>query len=533
MTTKRELEYKPLLYTTTVRNPERFKDLMFILKRYDGQILTNDLIRNFECDLFVCGLYRPMRLPESVQEKWSTTDRGELSEIALTAREASEVYNMNDPLSNPSIAGHKEAGFDKGWPSRFDTQLKLMKVLGFVYYAMGEPISFSQTGNYLAQIVNITIENDIVNRSIINPEYEQLVFLQAFARQQRCNPFIRELNDNIPLILLLQVIERLNNNPRFNNAGIARHELPLLIFWKDNNADALYERICHLRRIYGYSPSDEVIVDICTNEILGGYKSFKPRSIMAEYPDEFIRKMRLTGLISIRGAGRFIDINHLEDAKVNYVINTYSNYQKYSNERAYFDYMSQVDPTLFDIQRRAIDVKDSEKLLSKWTAIYDWESVKRELALLSNRSMSKDEVLKFIPAPARLEFLSALSIKMQLPHVHVVPNYPCDDEGLPTSTAGGDRGDICCYEGQRGILVEVTMSTGRTQTMMEVWPIARHLEAFSANVGQAVGYFVAPSIYPDSLDQLEFVEDRRQLRFKALSIADFVGHLENATNLYY
>ena len=31
-------------------------------------------------------------------------------------------------------------------------------------------------------------------------------FMQAFAKQQRCNPFIRELNDNIPLILLLQVI---------------------------------------------------------------------------------------------------------------------------------------------------------------------------------------------------------------------------------------------------------------------------------------------------------------------------------------
>lgn len=38
---------------------------------------------------------------------------------------------------------------------------------------------------------------------------------------------------------------------------------------------------------------------------------------MNEYPDEFIRKMRLTGLISLRGAGRFIDINRMEDKKLN------------------------------------------------------------------------------------------------------------------------------------------------------------------------------------------------------------------------
>jgi len=28
----RKPEYKPLLYTTTIRNPERFKDFMHILK---------------------------------------------------------------------------------------------------------------------------------------------------------------------------------------------------------------------------------------------------------------------------------------------------------------------------------------------------------------------------------------------------------------------------------------------------------------------------------------------------------------------
>lgn len=35
----RELEYKPLLYTTTIRNPERYKDFMHILKRFVEKFL--------------------------------------------------------------------------------------------------------------------------------------------------------------------------------------------------------------------------------------------------------------------------------------------------------------------------------------------------------------------------------------------------------------------------------------------------------------------------------------------------------------
>lgn len=46
-----------------------------------------------------------------------------------------------------------------------------------------------------------------------------------------------------------------------------------------------------------------MIEDICVNEILGGFKKFDLDSIVSEYPDEFVRKMRMTGLISFRGGG--------------------------------------------------------------------------------------------------------------------------------------------------------------------------------------------------------------------------------------
>lgn len=296
----RQSEYKPLLYTTTVRNPERYKDFIHLLKKFDGQILTADVVEQFEREAFKCGLYRPQkRVPESAKQKWGNTSPGDFGEYALTDEETKAIFDGNDPRIHDDIKGHKEAGFEKGWESRFETQFKLLKVLGFVYYNMGERIEFSETGNFLADTVSITYDdNGTVNREIVNPQNEQIAFMQAFAKQQRCNPFIRELNDNIPLILLLQVIRLLNNDPQYNNCGISYKEIPLLLFWKNNDANALYQRVKQLREEHGYSPSPEVINEICVDEILGGFKAFKLKSVVSEYPDDFVRKMRMTGLIS-------------------------------------------------------------------------------------------------------------------------------------------------------------------------------------------------------------------------------------------
>lgn len=526
--------YKPLLYTTTVRNPERYKDFMHVLKRFDGQVLNAEMTARYEQELFRVGLYRPMRRSASVAGKWATTANGEFAETPLTDDETHAVLVMNDPDLNPDIKGHKEAGFPKGWPSRFDTQMKLMKMLGFVYYNYGEPLQFSATGNMLASSVVIKTDEGVISREIVRPQNEQLAFTQAFAKQQRGNPFVRELNDNIPLILLLQVVRRLNADARYNSCGISYKEIPLVIFWKDNDAEALYERIVRLREQYRYAPSDEVIADICINEILGGFKRFKLKSIVSEYPDEFLRKMRMTGLVTFRGGGRFIDINHNEDAKIDYIVKTYSTYRKYTTEAEYFAYMSAIDDSLCACPSVELPRTAAAERLATLAGEYTWECIKTELGNLASRTASRHDVLRFIPAPARLEFLTALAIKSRLPEVVVVPNYPCDDEGLPTSTAGGNAGDIECQERENGILVEVTMAEGRQQTVMEVWPIERHLTDFRQRFehGDAQCVFVAPTIFNDTERQIKFVRYDRGLTVRPYRITDFVDYMEQASTLY-
>lgn len=527
---ERNAEYKPLLYTTTVRNPERIKYNLFVLKKFENQILTNELATAVVGELIKYGLYRPMKVSANVKTIWKQTSGGEFAVNLLDDKTVLKIIEENPQK-------HKEAGFDWGYPSRFATIFDLAKEFGFVYLKPNEKIEFSELGNILVDIIDLQIvENNEVSFNLKNPEREQSVFLQSLARSQRANPYKRVLNDNIPLILLLQTIRLINADSSCgNNCGISRKEIPLLLYWKDNNATDLYLRIKQLRKDFGYTPSDEVILDICKKEIMKSQDIKRNKnSIKSDYVDEFIRKMRMSGLISLRGAGRFIDINHNEDNKVEYILNNYSDYERFDDEHKYFVYMSKIDKNLISQKSESISDDKANNLLLEWLKIYDWEKIKSELHILAaTNKTSSDNVLKFLAEPVRLEFLTALAIKSKLPAVIVKPNYTCDDTGLPTSTAGGNKGDIECFENKNGILVEVTMVKGRQQTMMEIWPIQRHLSEFITehNISSQC-IFIAPSIFTDSKDQIDWVKDRKNLIIRDYAIDDWTKYLEKEKTLY-
>jgi len=146
------------------------------------------LAKKISGEIIRIGLYTPTKLSNLVKNKIKAKE-------LLTNTEVTKILN-----DNPQ--NHKEAGFDKGWPSRFDTWFKIAKELGFVYYKIGEKIRFSEVGLRL-------VDNE-------HPEFEQQAFLNAFAKYQSNSPFRRVLNENVPFILLLEVISKLNKDKKFN-----------------------------------------------------------------------------------------------------------------------------------------------------------------------------------------------------------------------------------------------------------------------------------------------------------------------------
>lgn len=530
---QRKSEYKPLLFTTTLRNPKRARALLNIFNKFNNQVLTNELAEKIMWEIVKYGLYRPtVWITKEIEEKWWWKRISDSSTIWIMALNDIEIKKLL--IENPQ--NHKEAWFNKGWPSRFATIFDLLKELWFIYYWINEKIEFSEIGLILANSVEIKLDDEnFIIFSDIHPEIEQQAFLHALAKSQRNNPFVRVLNDNVPLILLLEVIQKLNNDKNSNNAWISKLELPLIIFWKDNNSQKLYELIKEIRKEYWFDPSWEVIVDICRTKIMGwDFKEFKPKSIMSEYPDEFIRKMRLTWLISLRWAWRFIDINKNEQEKVNYVLNTYSKYTKFETEKEYFDYMAKTDKNLISVTTKKVTIEENNKYLDKWVRTYDWMKIKEELIILTEKKLSKDDVLKYLSSPVRFEFLASLAIKSKFPHIKVMPNYPCDDEWLPTSTAwwNWNKWDIECFENSNWILIEVTMIEWRSQTISEWWPIIRHLQEFSKKAEKSMCYFIAPSIFPDTSDYYEFYWNKYNLNILPKNINDFLIHLESEGSLY-
>jgi hypothetical protein len=466
---KRQSEYKPLLFTTTMRNPERLKDFLTILNGYDGKILTNEIIEKVAKTLIQKGLYQPMITSKVVKDKWK-------NEIELSEGETEQVF-----LDNPQ--SHKEAGFDKGWSSRFDTWFKIAKELGFVWYWQDEKIKFSESGKML-------LDKE-------KPENELMVFANAFAKYQRGNPFRRVLNKNVPLILLIQTIQLLNKDPDFNGTGISRQEVPLLLCWQNGNAESLYKEIKKLRKKYGYSPSNETILEICY-DLLNENKR-DDNSILGDYPDDFIRKMRLTGLISLRGGGRFIDINSKEITTVNYILKNYVSYPEFATEKDFFDFIGSIDSNLIaTLSVYKTPIRTTKAELEKWVNHYEWEIINTEMLNLVQKKSSEDAILKIIDQPLRLEFLTSLAILKKLPNVIVKPNFVSDDEGLPTSFASGGNPDIECLENSETVLVEVTLLTGTQQHIRESFSVQRHLEEYMKKDIKSYSVFISPKSFIDT-----------------------------------
>ncbi len=501
---KRNLQYKPLLLTTTIRNPERLRNFLLVLKAFDGKILTNALCEVVEGELIRRGLYEPTRgLTASIKEKWYNQELLADSEVALLIK------------LNPQK--HKEAGFDYGWPSRFDTHYELGMWFGFVYYQIGQPIEFSELGNLYVAQTEINEESFFAND-------EQQIFLNAFARYHRRNPFQRVMNHNKPLILLLGVLKELAKNEEWGSVGIARHELPFLIVWKDNDAKALADFIIKFRKKWAYTPSSDVVFSTC-EQIQGGWnKVEKLATITKELPDEVLRKFRLTGLISIRGNGRFISLNSDLSKIADYLLQNYNNLETFQTEREYFDYAAVVDPILIQqgVAKTQSTSDEDQIALQSWVDYFGVENIKKELIILSKGSSSKDDVLRITPEPLRLEFLSALLLKHTYADSRVVANYKRGDDGLPISHAPGNNADIELYEDSALHLYEVTLIKGAAQVKAEMAPITRHQEDYKRGHSNVDTIFVAPNIHIDTIRWVEYWNDKG-FNISNKSIEEFVA----------
>lgn len=508
-----ESKAKPLSFSTTIRNPERIPSFLKCILPYEGKVLTSKIIHEIVKNVIREKEYTPVCVSRR-------------PDLKAVFKDEDRTYDEKqlEIIIEMSPQNHKEAGFEAGWDSRFDTWYKMIKEFGFIKYEMGEPIVITQTGHML---VDAYMEKPSNDRKI------QLVYLNALMKYQTNNPLRKNLNENAPLPLLLRVIKYFHDDSEENDAGLARHELPILICWGNNDAYEVYQYIKEIRKEVGFACSDEYIYERCL-EILksDNRKYLKIEKICHEAVDEYIRKMRMTGLLSLRGNGRFLDINSFEKELAEYVMNNYMNYPKFKSSNDYIDYMGVVDKQILQIEvHLTTDFSDiRKKTLYRYAAEMSKENVKKELQIVCDKKESKDNILKYINAPTRLEFLTSIALVQSYEGLDVNPNYAVDDEGLPTYTASGGVADIECYDDDYDSYFEVTLMCGRAeQVNNEIIPISRHLrEAKADRRLESFAVFIAPVIHSDTREAAEWQNMKYKVDILSFSVDEFLAAIEKS-----
>lgn len=561
---------KPISFNTTLRNPERIPSFVSVLSKYEGKILNSENIKNILAEIIQLKIFVPTRptlgtYVESYNDKFTFRPKDLSKEAAEKvskffnewSKSEAGTYSLSNIiyLLDNTITKHKEAGWEGGWESRFDTQYSFIKELGFVYAKKNEKIRISETGKLLIK----NYKNGVpIDEGTIDAN-ETSAYLNGFAKYQTNNPYRKNTVDINFFPLVLNVIKYMND--KYGKNGISRQDIPFIICWTNNDYVKLGDYIYNFRKTYGYTTSDEIVYDFALGiiedsqegengnfikEASAEYlnkkkKDYKFDKIMRETPDEVIRKLRQTQLISLKGAGRFIDINRNRLNIIEYISNKFiTNIDFQDNEELYFDYMGAIDNKLiFDQDEpettREISVK--EAALQIWAKDNEWEYLTNQIT--NGLRNTQDPVLRLMNAPTRLEFLSAIILKKALPHARIVAHYKADDQGIPYNTAGGSSSknigaDIDVFEEDVHAIVEPSAATSRSmQVEHELPSIRNHLinsvlkDKEKELYKEWFALFITPRMTKDVGDHVAAIKIVNNINIYPWNSDDFVEYSKN------
>ncbi|WP_211276335.1 AlwI family type II restriction endonuclease [Mesoplasma lactucae] len=512
---------KPLSFTTTLRNPQRIAQFLEILKKYEGQILTNELIQEICRDVVKNKIYQPLYI-KSIPELNKVLN----SEENFTDEQAKEIIK-NSPQN------HKEAGFTSGWPSRFDTWYKITKEFAFTNYAIGKPIQISPLGDLL-------IKSDLEQDSILS----SAVFTISMMRYKTNNLYRKNANDNHPLILLLNTIVFLRTKLENKFKGLSKKELALFLCWPNDDYEKLGNLIIDCRIKFKNHQTKENYYEIClsllgTNVKESG-KYIKQSKIFDESVDDYIRKMRETGLISLRGNGLYIDENTSNKIIVDYIVKMPLINKDFSTSEEYFEENGKVDKKIISLFLNNVGDSVIENISAKNVFLedisnrYSYEEISKELNnLIKSKTGTKDELLKNISEPTRLEFLTAALFKKKFPNETIIPNYIADDQGVPYTHAPGGKPDILFKSSDLTFPIEVTLLRSKDDLFSkEIIPIKRHLLDNKEENEMGVVIFVSPRFHEDNYDEMDFLEERFKISYKPIVISELVDKITNLNDYH-
>ena len=510
--------------STTVRNPERIPDFTEAVEAIAGRSWDKDTQVAFMYELIRRRLYRPMNLTDEQNDLVDDVER------VMTTAEAQEIFESQE-YEDPPMRGR--------------TAMAPIRDMGLV--ELKPSVRWTDLGKSLVE-EKITLQDALLNYNlkweVPTPNHKTFTAADGFL----IKPFVGTL-------ALIKKVNALWQVAVKDEVGLSRDEFniyaPTLIDYQyiDDFAERIVKGRLAVKNAVGAAGKLEAwnkSVDFHLNNLPHGDSGFTERELnnLRDYGDNAIRYFRNTGFIEFRGAGRYVDISKTSKAQADLLIDQelykplgFSDADEYLQTIG--DVTSFIPP--WASESRMLEVKeylrgllaeegkDIAPAISTSTVVAnpirgeDEEIIKLKDTLLRTRlsklkaksrepqfvsalieeyqNLMKKNYDGYLPKPVALEFNTFKAFLSLNDALEVKPNYPVGDDGEPISTAPGGGTDLLCEYEQFVLSVEVTMSTGRSQWVMEGQPVQRHLRDLEDTTNKpAYSLFLAPKLHADTVD---------------------------------
>ena len=509
---------KPWSISTTIRNPERLRSFLNVLKRLEGQTFDKDNQVKYQVLLIQEKLYKPLNIPLKFKKYY---ENPEMQMPYKTSEEIFYAQNYEDP------------------PMRGRQSVNPLNKLGFSIARESEE--------------NILI-TDLGNKFISEKYDIGYIFFKSLLKLQFPNPWSDDFSakygfDVQPLIATMHLINKVNR--KSDKKGLTKTEFCLFIPTLTNYK--LIEK--YAGKIFEYRKAKNKYkfeIDFAKEFYQTKKPTEKQIKNFFEYGDNIMRYFRLTKYFKVAmdkfGADWRIDIEPIRKTEIDQMLKKFSGKSlHFETPQDYLKYISDISlPTLpsenisnlkeivkslisniilfanenklllskserdfldvdfskfpkeklesFISQIRGINIELKERQ-TKISLINDLDKIQNTIDNLKNYKT----IRKF--APEQFEKLIAEALKIIDDEIKIKPNYPVDDNGEPVSHASGSQADIECYYKSYNAICEVTLDTSNFQWIRESQPVMRHLRDFETKYANTTNFclFISPKIHVDTI----------------------------------
>ncbi len=546
----------PWSISTTVRNPERLRDFLRVLKQLEGKEFNRENQVKYQILLIKERLYRPTKMPpkyKALFDDFSKEGSYKVARKVNIAREVFEYQKYEDP------------------PMRGRQSVNPLNKLGF-------SIARERLG-----AIRIT---DLGNLFLLPDSDIGYIFFKSLLKLQFPNPWSKDFSEkkgfNIkPLIATLHLIKK--------TKGLSREEfaffVPTLINYQD--IDKYAEHILKLRKIKSIREKKSFINKFLINFYGTKFLSTIQVNNLFDYGDNAMRYFRLTKYFKVTKeplGNWIIDLEPSRVEELNQLLFMYDgSAYKFDTVEDYIDYLSDIKkpelPWQVDYNKLRtiafslikIVVADFNKLdmtLKKEVKEEHDELIKVDLSKMKITEIEKfiEEIRKFRfkinqmtrdkalrgnleklkqliailkdkkrireLEPAEFEYIISQTLKILNDEINIKPNCIFDDEGNPIGFAPGNRADIEGYYQTFNSIFEATLDVSRHQVYRESIPVMRHLRDFENKNSDKPTYcvFIAPRIHRDTVNyfwySVKYGFEGKKQKIVALELSQYINVLE-------